>query len=164
MTCRISGPVARARAVIGQRRFLCRQHAARAARDRRDDRLQLVDARAQEFQPGNRRAAVVPLPRAMLLRKLLSENSAKVSSRISRTMASKSSRVSLRRSGSVMISKRRGLLPGQPQLGLDCAGVESRRPAPAGGAGAAARSASSGRSSISRSAASASGASRSSKR
>lgn len=50
--------------------------------------------------------------RAIPLRNALIEKSAYVSSRISRTIASKSSRVSLRRSGSVMISNRCKPAPG----------------------------------------------------
>ncbi|PZW56555.1 hypothetical protein F475_04573 [Pseudomonas sp. URMO17WK12:I6] len=56
---------------------------------------------------------LLPDWRAMPLRKALSEKSAKVSSKTSRTIASKSLRVSLRRSGSVVISKRRTPVPGR---------------------------------------------------
>jgi len=50
-----------------------------------------------------------PAPRATDLRNPLSEKRANVSLRISHTMVSKCSRVSFRRSGSMMISKRRSV-------------------------------------------------------
>ncbi|MCY1528809.1 hypothetical protein D9M68_639280 [compost metagenome] len=108
--------------------------------------------------------ACAPLPRPTDIRKLLSEKSAKVSSSISRTMVSKSPRVSFRRSGSVTISNRRIDCPGSRNSASTMPawkpGDQRQRAMP----GVRVRRASRGLSSNCKSASAASGAPRSSKR
>jgi len=159
----ISGPVARnarcagnvtcsaCRKCRGERLILAMVSAISSARDRRNSR------RA-------RGGGLLPDWRAMPFRNALRENRAKVSSSTSRTIASKSSRVSFRRSGSVVISKRRIPVPGSLRVASTAPawkpGVQRQSAIP----GCRERSASSGMSSINRSAASASSLSRNSNR
>ena len=106
----------------------------------------------------------VPLPPGHAVQNPLSENKANVSSRISRTIASKSARVSLRLSGSVTNSKRCGGCPCSRNSAsiVPAWNPGDQRHIAASGRGA--RNASSLLSSISRSAVAASGAFRATRR
>ena len=108
---RISGPVARAAWWYGTAVSSARstRRGLRAMAYANSSRTSTRDRRNSSRAIGGARP---PTPRATLLRKPLSAKSANVSSRISRIMPSKSSRVSLRRSGSVITSKRFAPVPG----------------------------------------------------
>ncbi len=107
----ISGPVA-PRALYAGRTTSSACRKCRGALAISSTERMMASARDRRYSSRARGGGRFPRCRAILLRKALSAKSALLSSSTSCTMRSKSPRVSLRMSGSVVISKRRRLVPG----------------------------------------------------